>query len=160
MSELYYQKVVSSSSDGKLEVFDQEVLEEYLQGLFKMPKTLERMAELIEFGQRCISKSCECKSCECKSCECSDGKDVREYRNRMDALALRVFENAFHSLGLLPCDDGRKLEFAKLVREGFGYLYHSECEFVWEETGELLRACEELIGKLIEGATSLEGQKA
>ena len=155
MSELYYQKVVSSSSDGKLELFDQEVLEEYLQGLFKMPKTLERMAELIEFGQRCISKNCECKSCEC-----SDGKDVREYRNRMDALALRVFENAFHSLGLLPCDDGRKLEFAQFVREGLAYLYDSECEFVWEETGELLRACDELIGKLIEGATSLEGQKA
>ena len=123
MSELYYQKVVSSSSDGKLEVFDQEALDAYLQGLFKIPKTLEVMAELIEFGQKCIG-------------------------DRADALALRVFENAYHSLGSLPCSDERKLEFAQLVREGFGYLYHSECEFVWEETGELLRACEELIESL------------
>lgn len=136
MSELYYQKVVSSSSEGKLEVYDQEVLEVYLQGLFKMPKTLERMAELIEFGQRCISKSRECSS----------GSDSG---NRMDALALRVFENGFHSLGQLPCSDERKLEFAQHVRDGLGYLHHSECEFVWEETGELLRACEELIEKLL-----------
>ena len=145
MSELYYQKVVSSSSDGKLEVFDQdtlevfdqEVLEVYLQGLLKMPKTLEGMAELVEFGKRCIGSNCA-------------SKNSRERRNRMDALALRVFENAFHSLGSLMCDDERRLEFAQVVREGLGYLYHSECEFVWEETGELLRACEEFIEKLNE----------
>ena len=146
MSELYYQKVVSSSSDGKLEVFDQdtlevfdqEALEVYLQGLFMMPKTLEGMAELVEFGQRCIRKSCEY----------SEHSKYSEHRNRMDALALRVFENAFHSLGSLPCDDERRLVFAQVVREGLGYLYHSECEFVWEETGELLRACEEQIERL------------
>lgn len=134
MSEVYYKKVVSSSSEGKLEmisqesleVLDQETLEVYLQGLFKLPKSFEQMSELIEFGKKIIGKE----------------------NDRMDALALRVYENAYHSLSSLLCSDEQKLEFAKLVREGLGYLYHSKCEFVWEETGELLTACEEFIEKL------------
>lgn len=126
MSELYYQKVVSSSSEGKLEVYDQEVLEEYLCGLFKRGKSLEKMTELIEFGQRCINAG-------------------------EDGIALRVFENGYHSISTLPCDNKGKLEFAKLVKESFGHLYNSSNEAVWEGTGELLTACEELIGKLGEG---------
>ena len=64
MSEVYYKKVISSSSEGKLEmisqesleVLDQETLEVYLQGLFKLPKSFEQMSELIEFGKKIIGK--------------------------------------------------------------------------------------------------------
>ncbi len=126
MSNVFYQKVAECAKDGNLRIEDKEELEIYLKNLFKLPKTVEKMDELLRVGETCMEQGNE-------------------------SAALDIYQNAYHSLSSLECDKESKLKYAQTVLYALSSLNSSQNEYIWESTGEFIHACRDFINSLSPG---------
>lgn len=123
MTKIFYQKVAACSKDGSLKIQDKEELNIYLNNLFKIPKSINKMEELLHIGKVCMDEGYE-------------------------TTALKIYQNAYHSLSSLECSKEAKLKYAQTVLYALSALNSSDNEYVWESTGEFIHACRDFIEKL------------
>lgn len=126
MSDIFYQKVAECSSEGELKIKDDEAFAEYLNDLFDKPRNEGRLEELLKLGQLCLDEQNE-------------------------SIALEIYQRAYYSLNVLECSKERKIEYAQRVLRGLCYLSDSNCEYIWEGTGEFIHACRDYINNLSPG---------